>query len=198
MIEQYEHAVLEWFHAAYPRITEMVYGKQDEILESKTPTLRYPCLTYTREDAENILAKAIVVKDDGVDENGKFTQSVMYSVPTDYEAHLYLNNERDLYKVLNILRQKWHIESYVTIRYPDADDQLRVAMRLLSMKMQTVKSGVDTKGPKRDITIKWHSDLFIEALYQQQAYTGYRVTLVAQDGGRKVVRSTCKGDSCKL
>lgn len=197
MIEQYEHAVLEWFHAAYPKITEMVYGPVDEILEAKTPTLRYPCLTYTRSDESQVLAKAIVVDEDK-DGEGKYTQSVMYSVPTEYEAHLYLNNERDLYRVLNVLRQKWHQESYVTLRYPDKDDQLRVAMRLLSMQMQTIKTGVNTKGPKRDITIKWHSDLFIEALYLKQAYTGYRVTLVAPDGGRKVVRSTCSGDKCPI
>lgn len=197
MIEQYERAVLEWFHAAYPKINEMVYGKQDEILEAKTPTLRYPCLTYTRSDAEQVLAKAIVV-DDMKGADGKFTQSVMYSMPTDYEAHLYLNNERDLYRVLNVIRQKWHQESYVTLRYPSEDDQLRVAMRLYSMKISTVKTGVDPKGPKRDITIEWHSDLFIEALYKMQAYTGYRVTLVSPDGGRKTVRSTCKGDSCKV
>ncbi len=109
MIEQYERAVLEWFHEVWPDITDMVYAESKDALLAKKTHLVYPTLIYKREAENFSLIKAVEVKEPA--EDGKAHKHTMYQIPQNYEAQLFLNNEKDLYLVANLIRQKWGRES---------------------------------------------------------------------------------------
>lgn len=198
MYEQYEKAVLEWFNNAYPVITQMIYADNIDVLLAKERTIIYPALLYSRESASMLLSKAIPYR--FVDEAGHPRESVMFHVPQEYTARLYVNDEAQLYKVANILRQRWYKESYLTLRYPTADDQMRVGMRLYNFKMESERTSVDTKGPQRQLVMHWRSDLVLEALYSPPTYTGYRIFITPQGDGKVEadlpIISTCPGDTC--
>lgn len=198
MIEQYEQAVLEWFAAVYPRITRMYYGSIEEYLANE-PTLIYPALIYKRVDDEQVLPKALSV-DAEATELSTVAKSTFFQFPQVYEAQLYLNDTSDLFRVANILRQKWARESYVTLRYPTVDEQLRVGLRLYNFRLVTDRTGVDVKGPQRYIQMRWRSDLFYEAIEDVKRYTGYVVNISAGGTGEKfeAANTCCKDGSCKL
>lgn len=44
LLLQYEKAVLEWFHAAYPKLREMIYAADIDKLLSKDAIVKYPSL----------------------------------------------------------------------------------------------------------------------------------------------------------
>lgn len=194
MVEAYERAVLEWFSVALPSIRDMVYGESEESLLAKKMHLVYPCLLYYRISEEKTLEKGIPYYEPG-DVDNRASKHVMFQMPQTYEASLYLNDEKDLYKVANVLRQKWYRESYVTLRYPTESDQMRVGMRLLSFRLDSERSGVEPKGPKRVIRMRWSSTLILEAIQIVPRYSGFRLTLNANDERLKVF-SCCAGDSC--
>lgn len=194
MIEQYERAVLEWFHEVWPDITDMVYAESKDALLAKKPHLVYPTLIYKREAEDFSLIKAVEVKEPA--EDGKAHKHTMYQIPQDYEAQLFLNNEKDLYLVANLIRQKWGRESYATLRYPNDDTQMRVALRLISFRLSSERSGIDTKGPERVLVMRWRSVLILEAIQIVPRYTGYRVTLTGSETWQVV--STCKEGQCEV
>lgn len=177
MIEQYERAILEWFNAAYPDIREMSYGKAEDVLLAKKAHLVYPCLLYFREDSDWVLSAGFPLKDTNSD--GSLVESVFFKVPQVYEATLFLNDEVDLYRVANLIRQKWYKNSYVTLRYPDKDTPLQVGLRLYLFKIETDRNGVDSKGPKRYLRMRWRSDLFLEARHSVARIKGFKITLNA-------------------
>lgn len=196
MIEAYERAVLEWFAEAYPPICDMVYSESEDVLLAKKAHLEYPCLMYYRVPEDQALEKGIPYYEPG-DEDNEAKKHVMFQMPQLYEASLFLNDEKDLYYVANVLRQKWYRESYVTLRYPDKATQMMVGMRLLSFKLSSERNGVETKGPKRVIKMQWRSVLILEAIQIVPRYTGFRITLNVNENRFKVF-SCCKGDSCTL
>lgn len=197
-IEQYEKAVLEWFHAAYPAIKMMVYAKDKETLLAKEKTLHYPTLLYYRDDTEHQLPKALEFYEPDPKRNGQVVKTVMFSTVQPYTASLYLNNEADLYRVGNILRQKWYQDSYVTMRYPTVGEQLRVGLFLKGFSFVTERNGVDEKGPERVLRIQWQSTVLLEADYRQPVYTGFRLYLTTPNDDRLKLMSTCRGDKCAL
>ena len=196
-IEQYEKAVLEWFHAAYPPITHMVYAKDKESLEALNKTIEYPSLLYYRQDTDHVLPKALEYFEAEKQPN-RATKYVMFTTVQPYEASLYLNDEADLYRVGNVLRQRWYQDSYVTMTYPDVNSKLRVGLYLKSFGFITERSGVDTKGPRRVLRMEWQSTLLLEAAYCEPRYTGFRLMLEPPNGDRITLLSTCKGDSCAI
>lgn len=192
MIEQYEAAVLEWFNTAYPQIVTMTYAKKEDILESMKRIIEYPSLIYSRDEEEWVLSKSAKVYSE---EEGSPVKNVFYQTSQTYTATLFLRKESDLYKISNILRQRWGSDSYVTLCYPNESSTLRVAMRLLSFKMVTERSSVEDKGPKRYIVMRWTSSLFLEAEYLVHRYTGFRLSIVSMpDGSKTVVKSSCSGN----
>ena len=194
MIEQYERAVLEWFHEVWPTINVMVYAESKDALLAMKPHLVYPTLIYSRQSEDFSLIKAVEIKEPTTD--GRSRKHTMYQIPQDYEAQLFLNNEKDLYTVANLIRQKWGRESYATLRYPNEDTQMRVGMRLISFRLDSERTGIDTKGPERVLRMRWRSVLVLEAIQITPRYTGYRITLSGSET-LKVV-STCKDGKCSV
>lgn len=198
MIEQYERAILEWFAAVYPRITRMYYGGIDEYLANES-TLVYPALLYHRVDDEQVLPKALSVKAEPASLSS-VASSTFFQFPQVYEAQLFVNDATDLLRLANVFRQKWSRESYVTLRYPSASEQLLVALRLYSFKLITDRTGVDPKGPQRYLDMRWRSDLFYEAIEDVKRYTGYVVNLSAGGSSEsfEVANTCCQDGSCKV
>lgn len=192
MIEAYERAVLEWFNAIIPSLRDMVYGKVQDVLLAKKSHLVYPCMIYSRQEADWVLSKGYPIRDTI---GGKTVESVFFEVPQVYDATIFLNNEKDLYKVANVIRQRWYRESYVYLRYPDKASHLKVAMRLYKLGISTERTGIDTKGPERVINVQWRSDLFLEAQSEIKRFTGYRISLNSNESR---LISTCKADVCAL
>ena len=194
MIEQYEKAVLEWFMAVYPPITSMVYAEREDVLESMARIIEFPSLMYSRSQDDWVLPVKLPVK--YVDEEGNSRKAVLYQTPQIYEAYLFLKKEEDLYKVANVIRQRWGEDSYLHIRYPDEATLLDVELRLLNFRLVTERTSVEVKGAKRYLYMKWQSVLLLEADYGINRYTGFRLSLVTPEGDKFRVMSTCKGDKC--
>lgn len=195
MIARYEKAVLEWFHRSYPQVRTMVYAEELDGFFAQERTYTYPSLFYSRKEIDWVLPKAMPVTGEVGDAE---KNSVIFSATQEYEARLILNDETDLFRAANVLRQAFYRESYVTLRYPMENDQLRVGMRLIAFELATVRRKWDEKGPLRMLKMKWQSELLLEALYPVKRYTGFRVWINTPSGDRIKAFGNCAGDSCVI
>lgn len=173
---QYEKAVLEWFHAAYPPLREAIYASDIDKLLALDDHLKYPSLVYSREDADLTLPKAY----DSYCTTADGTLEHMRAFPFEqiYDAKLVVEKQEDIWRVANTIRQRWSYDSYAHILHPDDDWHLDVGMRLLRFRVESERDNLDRKGARRVLHMRWRSSLILEDYDEANRWKGYRLWLV--------------------
>ena len=64
----------------------------------------------------------------------------------------------------------WSTNSYLNILWPDDDETLTIALRLLYIKITETRNNFDKKGAMRMVEFAWRSDLLIESPFIEKPF----------------------------
>lgn len=176
LLLQYEKAVLEWFHAAYPKLREMIYADDIDKLLSKDAIVKYPSLIYSREDSD--IVSGVPYDSYETDADGNLQRIRTFPFDQIYTAKLVTEKQSDIWAIANAIRQHWSYDSYAHVRPKGADWLLNVGMRLLSFRVESERDNLDRKGARRVLTMRWRSVLQLEDYDEAMRWLGYRIYIV--------------------
>lgn len=161
MIYEYEAAILQFVNSVIPDIQLMTYAKQQDMFNAMSQVTRFPAFFYNRTPSNWNFNKVYKVTD--------FTKKKLF-VPMEqiYMGRILYENQEPCFEAANELRFAWHKSPYIDLRWnPDETDgpndtTLRVALRLLYIKVDEERAPDDKKGAQRFVEFSWKSQLFQE------------------------------------
>lgn len=161
MIYEYEACVLKHVNAAVPEVKMASYAKEIDMFGSMAQVKELPSLLYYREPQNWEFPKTFQFLDQEQRKYARFNP-----VEQKYIGRIYVARQGDALKVASDLRFYWNTHSYVNV--PWNEQYLRVALRLLYIKVDSERTSVDKKGPMQFVELGWQSQLFFDNIDKSQ------------------------------
>lgn len=172
MIFNYEREILNFIRQVIPNLKQAVYSEKEEILEMMFKSIEYPSFYYMRTTEPYPLAKFIPVQETS---NGTVTKFYPYLVT--YRGTVLLEKQHELQLLMNKLRFYWNENPYMNVKWPNEDENLSVALRLLYIKLEEVRNNKDDKGALRYLEFGWQSQLFLSDEKDYKTFKSVNLTI---------------------
>lgn len=163
MIYNYEAAILKYFNAAIKDIRIATYAQDEEIFEAMSSVKMFPAFYYNRGDASMQAGKVMRVSES----DGSFVNISPYTVT--YHAYLLVENVAAAFNFCNQLRAQFNRFPAVLVNYQPIGE-VKVQLRLLSLKVSEKRNAADKKGACRVVEIEWQSVLFLDDAQEKPSY----------------------------
>lgn len=165
MIYEYEASVLQFVNRIFPSIQLMTYAKQQDMFNAMSQVTKFPAFFYYRQPTNWDFNKVYKVVEN-TDKN------MFVPMEQTYVGRILLENQKTVFDSANELRFAWHRTPYIDLRWPsfeeESDVTLRVALRLLYIKVDEDRAPDDKKGAQRYVEFSWKSQLFQDLSEFQQ------------------------------
>lgn len=177
MIYEYEACILNYMHELEPLLKEATYAKERDFFNTFAQVTKYPAFLYYREPTKwevPFTHKFLSA------ENKQASFVPFYQT---YIGRVYFENQGQIMDFASTLRFHWNVNSYLKV--PWNDTTLKVGLRLLYIKIDEDRNGVDKKGAQRFVEFSWQSRLFMDDISTSNLVEEVRIFVT--ENGTKVL-----------
>lgn len=158
LLYTYEAHVLKFLNGIVPELTMMTYAKEETIFESLSSITKFPALFYYRDAVQWEMTKNHFVRQGSTSGN-------YYPFRQTYVGRIVVESQIEAIALTHRLRYGWGRNSYLYVKYPTDEHLLKIALRLLYIKIDEERGAMDKKGSVRYVEFSWVSHLFFEDFY---------------------------------
>ena len=153
MLYNYEAAILKFVNGIVPDIKTATYAKDAETFKAMTKVLKYPSFFFYRDSTEwDFDVKYDIVNNSGF-------KTTMCPLTQTYIGKILVETTAQSQEIAKSLRLLWRAYPYVNLKVDDSD--VKVALRLLSIKIDEERAIQDEKGAQRYVEFKWSSRMVV-------------------------------------
>ena len=154
LIYLYEAKFLEFLNGIDSSIVQITYAKDVHTVSAMASTQKFPVAIYSREEINWDITKII---------QARFENRLVRFQPFEqtYSATIFVENQEQALSLASNIRFYWNKNPYLVVNWPFRPDELRIGLRLLSIKVGEERLIEDLKGAVRTVEIKWKSNLFL-------------------------------------
>lgn len=185
MIYEYENTIIpNFFKKAIPDLKLIAFSSQEEIFQMMAASVKYPSLYFYRSTDELVLSKLYKFSEQRFNSDGSFKnlkKREVYIAPLTYSAVLVVEKQKLALSLLTYLRTYWGNNSYVNLHWPTKDDSLSIELRLLYIKLSSVRGSDSHAGSQRNIEMSWKSNLLLNKDYENTGVNDFEIILDAAD-----------------
>lgn len=157
MIYEYEAGILRYINYFDNTIKMSTYADESDMFGAMGAVTKYPAFFYSRDEQNWEFNKILPVREDNSGTVVKIIPFVQH-----YTGRVLLETQAQAQAWAANLRFHWNTYPYLSVAWPTSEDDLRVGLRLLGIKLIDSRNAADKKGAARIVEFKWMSQLFID------------------------------------
>lgn len=161
MIYEYEACVLKHINKAVPAIKMATYAKEPDMFGALAQVKEVPSLLYFRDVMDWNFPYTYTFLDIAERKYASFNK-----FSQNYVGRIYVVSNKDAFSIASKIRFYWNENSYIDV--PWNKEFIRVALRLLYIKVDQDRSVKDPKGPNYFVEFGWSSQLFMDNIDKDQ------------------------------